>query len=308
VTTAPPAPPVPGSRAASRRDPGTVRLSSFLHRSPRVRLALLLSAPAAWLVVAYLGSLAVMFAAALWSTDDFTGALVRQVTWENVETLVRQPVYRRIALRTLGVAAAVTVVDAMVALPMAFYMAKVASPRWRRLLVAAILTPLWASYLVKAYAWRVLLSSDGPVDWALGPLGLSGPGYGLTAVTLTLAYLWLPFMILPVYAGLERVPDSLLEASSDLGAPAWRTFRSVVLPLVFPALVAGSIFTFSLSLGDYIAVKIVGGRTQLFGNVIYDNIGVANNLPFAAAAATLPVLAILLYLLLVRRTGALENL
>jgi len=184
----------------------------------------------------------------------------------------------------------------------------VASPRWRRLLVAAILTPLWASYLVKAYAWRVLLSSDGPVDWALGPLGLSGPGYGLTAVTLTLAYLWLPFMILPVYAGLERVPDSLLEASSDLGAPAWRTFRSVVLPLVFPSLVAGSIFTFSLSLGDYIAVKIVGGRTQLFGNVIYDNIGVANNLPFAAAAATLPVLAILLYLLLVRRTGALENL
>ena len=308
MTTAPPAPPVPGSRAASRRDPGTVRLSSFLHRSPRVRLALLLSAPAAWLVVAYLGSLAVMFAAALWSTDDFTGALVRQVTWENVETLVRQPVYRRIALRTLGVAAAVTVVDAMVALPMAFYMAKVASPRWRRLLVAAILTPLWASYLVKAYAWRVLLSSDGPVDWALGPLGLSGPGYGLTAVTLTLAYLWLPFMILPVYAGLERVPDSLLEASSDLGAPAWRTFRSVVLPLVFPSLVAGSIFTFSLSLGDYIAVKIVGGRTQLFGNVIYDNIGVANNLPFAAAAATLPVLAILLYLLLVRRTGALENL
>ena len=308
MTTAPPAPPVPGSRAASRRDPGTVRLSSFLHRSPRVRLALLLSAPAAWLLVAYLGSLAVMFAAALWSTDDFTGALVRQVTWENVETLVRQPVYRRIALRTLGVAAAVTVVDAMVALPMAFYMAKVASPRWRRLLVAAILTPLWASYLVKAYAWRVLLSSDGPVDWALGPLGLSGPGYGLTAVTLTLAYLWLPFMILPVYAGLERVPDSLLEASSDLGAPAWRTFRSVVLPLVFPSLVAGSIFTFSLSLGDYIAVKIVGGRTQLFGNVIYDNIGVANNLPFAAAAATLPVLAILLYLLLVRRTGALENL
>jgi len=308
VTTAPPAPPVPGSRAASRRDPGTVRLSSFLHRSPRVRLALLLSAPAAWLLVAYLGSLAVMFAAALWSTDDFTGALVRQVTWENVETLVRQPVYRRIALRTLGVASAVTVVDAMVALPMAFYMAKVASPRWRRLLVAAILTPLWASYLVKAYAWRVLLSSDGPVDWALGPLGLSGPGYGLTAVTLTLAYLWLPFMILPVYAGLERVPDSLLEASSDLGAPAWRTFRSVVLPLVFPSLVAGSIFTFSLSLGDYIAVKIVGGRTQLFGNVIYDNIGVANNLPFAAAAATLPVLAILLYLLLVRRTGALENL
>ena len=297
----------PGSRPA-RRDPAGVRAASFLHRSPRVRLAALLAAPMVWLVVAYLGSLAVMFAAAFWSTDSFTGALIKQASWDNFRTLVEEPVYRRIALRTLGVAATVTVVDALIALPIALYMAKVARPRARRLLVAAILTPLWASYLVKAYAWRILLSSDGPVDWALGPLRLSGPGYGLVAVTLTLAYLWLPFMILPVYAGLDRVPDSLLEASADLGAPAGRTFRSVVLPLIFPALVAGSIFTFSLSLGDYITVKIVGGRTQLFGNVIYDNIGVAANLPFAAAAAVVPVAVILLYLALVRRTGALENL
>jgi len=291
-----------------RRDPAGVRAASFLHRSPKVRLAALLAAPMVWLVVAYLGSLAVMFAAAFWSTDSFTGALIRQVSWDNFRTLVEEPVYRRIALRTLGVAATVTVVDALIALPIATYMAKVARPRARRLLVAAILTPLWASYLVKAYAWRILLSSDGPVDWALGPLHLSGPGYGLVAVTLTLAYLWLPFMILPVYAGLDRVPNSLLEASADLGAPAGRTFRSVVLPLIFPALVAGSIFTFSLSLGDYITVKIVGGHTQLFGNVIYDNIGVAANLPFAAAAAVVPVAVILLYLALVRRTGALENL
>ena len=291
-----------------RRDPAGVRAASFLHRSPKVRLAALLAAPMVWLVVAYLGSLAVMFAAAFWSTDSFTGALIRQVSWDNFRTLVEEPVYRRIALRTLGVAATVTVVDALIALPIATYMAKVARPRARRLLVAAILTPLWASYLVKAYAWRILLSSDGPVDWVLGPLHLSGPGYGLVAVTLTLAYLWLPFMILPVYAGLDRVPNSLLEASADLGAPAGRTFRSVVLPLIFPALVAGSIFTFSLSLGDYITVKIVGGHTQLFGNVIYDNIGVAANLPFAAAAAVVPVAVILLYLALVRRTGALENL
>jgi len=297
----------PAPRPA-RRDPAGVRAASFLHRSPRVRLAALLAAPMVWLLVAYLGSLAVMFAAAFWSTDSFTGALIRQVSWDNFRTLVEEPVYRRIALRTLGVAATVTVVDALIALPIATYMAKVARPRARRLLVAAILTPLWASYLVKAYAWRILLSSDGPVDWALGPLHLSGPGYGLVAVTLTLAYLWLPFMILPVYAGLDRVPNSLLEASADLGAPAGRTFRSVVLPLIFPALVAGSIFTFSLSLGDYITVKIVGGRTQLFGNVIYDNIGVAANLPFAAAAAVVPVAVILLYLALVRRTGALENL
>jgi putative spermidine/putrescine transport system permease protein len=297
----------PGSRPA-RRDPAGVRAASFLHRSPGVRLAALLAAPMVWLVVAYLGSLAVMFAAAFWSTDSFTGALIKQASWDNFRTLVEEPVYRRIALRTLGVAATVTVVDALIAMPIAVYMAKVARPRVRRLLVAAILTPLWASYLVKAYAWRILLSSDGPVDWALGPLHLSGPGFGLVAVTLTLAYLWLPFMILPVYAGLDRVPDSLLEASADLGAPAGRTFRSVVLPLIFPALVAGSIFTFSLSLGDYIAINIVGGRTQLFGNVIYDNIGVAANLPFAAAAAVVPVAVILLYLALVRRTGALENL
>jgi putative spermidine/putrescine transport system permease protein len=297
----------PESRSADR-DSGAVRASSFLHRSPRVRLAALLAAPMTWLVVAYLGSLAVMFTAAFWSTDSFTGALVKQFSWDNFQTLVSQPVYRKIALRTVGVAATVTVVDALIALPMAFFMAKVARPRARRLLVAAILTPLWASYLVKAYAWRVMLAADGPVNWALGPLSVSGPGYGLVAVTLTLAYLWLPYMILPVYAGLERLPDSVLEASADLGAPAGRTFRSVVLPLIFPSLVAGSIFTFSLSLGDYISVKIVGGRTQLFGNVIYDNIGVAANLPFAAAAATLPVAAILLYLALVRRTGALENL
>jgi putative spermidine/putrescine transport system permease protein len=262
----------------------------------------------AWLVVAYLGSLAFMFVAALWSTDSFTGALVRNVTWDNFHLLITQPVYRRVALRTVGVAAAVTVIDALIALPMAFFMAKVATPRWRRVLVIAILTPLWASYLVKAYAWRVMFANGGVLDWLGHPLGATGPGFGLTAVIITLAYLWLPFMILPVYAGFEKLPNSLLEASSDLGASAWRTFRSVAMPMVFPALVAGSVFTFSLSLGDYITVKIVGGRTQLFANVIYDNIGVANNLPFAAAAAVVPVLAIVVYLALVRRTGALDNL
>ncbi|MDX6257385.1 MAG: putative spermidine/putrescine transport system permease protein [Frankiales bacterium] len=284
------------------------RASSYLHRSPRVRLAGLLSVPMVWLLLAYLGSLAVMFAAAFWTTDSFTGVLIHSFTWDNFHTLVDQPVYRRVALRTLGIAVAVTVIDAIIALPMAFYMAKVASPRWRRLLVASILTPLWASYLVKAYAWRAMLANGGVLDWALKPIGLHGPGFGLVAVTMTLAYLWLPFMILPVYAGFERLPDSLLEASADLGAPAGRTFRSVALPAVFPALVAGSIFTFSLTLGDYITVKIVGGKTQMFANVIYDSIGVAANLPFAAAAATVPVLLIVVYLTIVRRTGALENL
>jgi len=161
--------------------------------------------------------------------------------------------------------------------------------------------------LVKAYAWRTMLSTDGVINWALKPFGLEGPGFGLVATTVTLAYLWLPYMILPIYAGLDRLPNSLLEASADLGAPAGWTLRKIVLPLVFPAVVAGSIFTFSLSLGDYITVKIVGGSTQLFANIIYDNIGVADNLPFAAAAAFFPVLVILIYLTLARRAGALEQ-
>lgn len=276
--------------------------------SPRLRLLGLLSAPMAWLVVAYLGSLAAMFATALWSVDPFSGALIRVPTLDNFHTLLADSVYRKVALRSVGVAAAVTLIDVLIAVPMALYMAKVASPRLRGLLVAAVLTPLWASYLVKAYAWRTVLSEGGVANWALRPLGLHGPGFGLPAVVLTLAYLWLPYMILPIYAGLDRIPASMLEASSDLGAGTGRTLRRVVLPLLFPAMVAGSIFTFSLSLGDYITVKIVGGSSQLFANIIYDNIGVAANLPFAAAAALFPVAVILLYLALARRAGALENL
>ncbi|GAA0973080.1 ABC transporter permease [Acrocarpospora macrocephala] len=274
------------------------RLATFLHRHAGVRLSLLLSAPMAWLGLAYLGALAALLVTAFWSTDTFTGNLVRTFTWANFEDLVTGEVYRTIALRSLGVAAAVTLIDLVVAFPMAFAMAKLASPRAQRWLVIAVLTPLWASYLVKAYAWRVLLSTGGILGW----------GYGLGATVLTLSYLWLPYMILPIYAGLERLPNSLLDAAGDLGARGWRTFRTVVWPLTFPAVAAGSIFTFSLSLGDYITVKIVGGRSQLIGNVVYDNIGAANNLPFAAAVATVPVVIMLVYLAAVRRTGALENL
>jgi putative spermidine/putrescine transport system permease protein len=295
-------------RASGPSSGSLARLAAVLYRQPRLRLAGLLSIPMAWLLVAYLGSLAVMFAAAFWSVDSFTGELVRIFTLDNVTTLLTQDVYRAIALRTLGIAAAVTLLDVALAVPMAFFMAKVAPRRARVYLVVAVLTPLWASYLVKAYAWRGLLVPDGLVSDVLRPVGLDTPGYGIPAVVLTLAYLWLPYMILPIYAGLDRLPDSLLEASSDLGAGAWRTFRSVVLPLTFPAIVAGSIFTFALSLGDYITVKIVGGSTQMAANVIYDNIGVAGNLPFAAAAAFFPVVVIVVYLVGVRRTGALDNL
>ncbi|RCG33358.1 ABC transporter permease [Sphaerisporangium album] len=269
-----------------------------MHRHAGARLALLLSAPLAWLGVAYLGALAALLVTAFWSTDSFTGELVRTFTWANFQDVLTVDVYRTVALRSLGVAVAVTLIDVVIAFPMAFAMAKLASPRAQRWLVIAVLTPLWASYLVKAYAWRVMLSSDGLLGW----------GYGLPATIATLAYLWLPYMILPIYAGLERLPNSLLDAAGDLGARGPRTFRTVVWPLTFPAVVAGSVFTFSLSLGDYIAVKIVGGRSQLIGNVVYDNIGAAGNLPFAAAVAAIPVLIMLVYLAAVRRTGALDNL
>jgi putative spermidine/putrescine transport system permease protein len=279
-------------------------LSAFFSTKRRTRLAILLSAPMLWLVVAYLGSLAVLFLSALWTTNSFTGDVVKTISTQNLHDVYTDPLYRKVAIRTVTVALGVTVIDAAIAVPMAFYMSKVASPRTRNLLVVAVLTPLWASYLVKAYAWRSVLAPNGALSWLTNG---HTPGYGLTATIITLAYLWLPYMVLPVFAGFERLPGSLLEASSDLGATSWRTVRSVVLPMVFPAIAAGSIFTFSLSLGDYIAVGIVGGKTQLLANVIYGELVTANNPPVAAALATMPLVAIVLYLLLMRRTGALEN-
>jgi putative spermidine/putrescine transport system permease protein len=282
--------------------------ASLLHRRPGLRLGLLLTPPMLWLGVAYLGALGALFLTAFWGQNDFTGEIEKTWTLDNFRDLVTIDVYRTITLRTLAIAAGVTVVDALLALPIAFFMAKVASPRLQRVLVVAVLMPLWASYLVKAYAWRGMLSTGGLVDWVLNPFGLGSPGYGLPATVITLAYLWLPYMILPIYAGLERLPDSLLEASADLGGSAWMTIRRVVVPMAFPAIVAGAIFAFSLTLGDYIAVKIVGGTNQMLGNVVYDSVGAANNLPFGAAIATVPVVVMLLFLAAVRRTGALENL
>ena len=281
---------------------------SSLHRHPRVRLGLLLGPPILWLGVAYLGALAALFVTALWSQDSFTGLIEREWTLDSFRTLFTVDVYRTIAVRTIGVALLVTVIDAVVAFPIALYMSKVARPGLRRFLLVAVLMPLWASYLVKAYAWRGMFAEGGLVSSMFEAVGLKSPGFGLTATVVTLAYLWLPYMILPIYAGLERLPNSLLEASADLGARTPQTIRRVILPVVVPAMVAGSIFTFSLTLGDYIAVRIVGGTNQLLGNVVYDNVGAANNLPFAAAVATIPVVVMLGYLAAVRRTGAMENL
>lgn len=279
-------------------------VSAFFATRPRTRLGLLLAPPLLWLVVAYLGSIVVLLITAFWSVDAFTGAVVPGFQLGNIVAVATDPLYREVTLRTILVALGVTVIDAVVAFPMAFYMAKIASPRTRALFLVAVTTPLWASYLVKAYAWRVLLEPNGPIDIVTGG---HSPGYGLPATVITLAYLWLPYMIIPLFAGFDRVPTSLVEASADLGASTGRTVRSVILPLVFPAIAAGSIFTFSLSLGDYIAVTIVGGKTQLLANLIYGQLVTANNQPLAAALSIVPLIAIILYLIAMRRTGALDN-
>jgi putative spermidine/putrescine transport system permease protein len=293
------------SSPAATPSPGR-RLAAFLFRHPRLQLRLLLAAPLAWLVIAYLGSLAALFINAFWRLDSFTGRVVLQPTLDNFVSLLTTEVYRTIALRSIGMGIAVTLSCALLAFPVAYYMARIASPRVRGLLVVAMLMPLWASYLVKVYAWRIMLLQNGAVDWLLHPLGLRGPGTGEVAIWLVFTYLWLPYMVLPIYAGLERIPGSLLEASADLGARAGFTFRRVILPMTLPAVVAGSIFTFSLTLGDYITPLLVS-NTKLIGNAIYDTLGVPN-LPLAAAIATVPVVIVIVYLMAARRTGAFESL
>jgi len=283
------------------------RGSRWLYGHPRLQLQLLLAAPIGWLVLAYLGSLAILFLAAFWRLDPFTAAVVREPGLQNFQQLFANSVYRTIALRTVAMAALVTITDGVVAFPICVYMARVASRRVRGLLVVAILMPLWASYLVKVYAWRVILQEEGILNSILRPFGIQGPGFGDVATWLVFSYLWLPYMILPIFAGLERIPHSLLEASGDLGARAGMTFRRIVLPLALPAVVAGSIFTFSLTLGDYITPRLVSS-TQFIGNVVYDNVGVANNLPLAAAFSTIPVAIMVVYLLVARRLGAFEAL
>lgn len=270
----------------------------------RRRLALvgLLTPPMLWLVVAYLGALASIFATAIWTTDPFTNQVVRTLTSDNLRALVTDPVYLRIIGRTLLIAVSVTVLCGVIAVPFAFFMAKVVPPRARRAAVALVLVPLWASYLVKAYAWRAVLGPQGVLDATFG----GTPGYGLVAVVVTLTYLWLPYMVLPVYAGLERLPDSHLQASADLGAGNFVTFRRVIVPALLPSIAAGTVFTFSLSLGDYIAVQIVGGKVQVLGTAVLQNITL--DLPFAAALGTASVVIMVGYLLAVRRVGALENL
>jgi putative spermidine/putrescine transport system permease protein len=287
------------------------RVSAALFRRPWLRAGLLLSGPATWFVLIYLGALFLLFLSALWSVDSFSGKIVHSWTLTNFETLFKVPAYRTIALRTIGIAAAVTVTDILLAVPFAFFAARIAPKRLRAVLFVAVLIPLWSSYLVRVFAWRLILAKDGILNWFLGKIGLGSLniGYSNWAMWIVFSYIWLPFMILPVWAAIERVPDSFLEASADLGARGWRSFRLVLLPLILPGIVAGSIFTFSLTLGDFITPTLVGGAGSTFiGNVVYQEVGISNNVPFAAAFATVPLVIMGIYLLVARRLGAFEAL
>src|ERR1700755_1973764 len=262
---------------AVRRSAGK-KLAGLFNGRPRLQIGSLLAAPMAWLVILYLGSLVVLLITAFWTVDPLSGSVIKEFSLENFEELVNTPVYREIVWRTVRTAILVTLTDAINAFPIAFYMAKIAGRKTKAALVVAVLMPLWASYLVKIIAWRAILAEHGVLNWALSPIGLHGPGTGVTAVWIVMSYLWLPYMVLPIFAGLERIPDSLISASEDLGAHPFTTFRRVILPLSFPAVVAGSIFTFSLTLGDYITPRLVS-NDQFIGNVIFSNI--SKKQPFA---------------------------
>ena len=298
------------TRAERSPTAGVARVSAALWRRGWLRATLTLTPPLAWFLVIYLASLVLMLVTAFWTVNPFTNVLERTWTFANVDQLFTGT-YLTIIARTVELAAIVTVTDAVIALPFAYYMARIAGSRTRQLLFTAVLLPLWASYLARVYAWVVILQKGGPLDWIFQQVGL-GPlniGYTNTAMWLVFSYIWLPFMIVPVYGALERIPDSLLEASGDLGARGWRTLRTVVLPLALPGVVAGSIFTFSLTLGDFITPLLVGGASsQFIGNAIYSNIGLANNLPFAATLALVPIVIMGVYLLGARALGAFEAL
>jgi putative spermidine/putrescine transport system permease protein len=284
------------------------RVSAALFRHPRGKLALMLAPPLGWLVLVYLVSLALLLLTSFWRLNVLTSQIERVWSLSNYQTLVQGSVYRTIVLRTVGIAAAVTLTDLALAFPISYYTARLATPRVRALLLLAVVMPLWSNYLVRMFSWKILTAGGGPLESLLNVIGIhKSLAASNWAVWLTFCYLWLPFAILPVYASMERVPTSLLEASSDLGGRGWMTFRRVVLPLILPGMVAGSIFTFSLTLGDYITPVYVG-KDFFIGNAIYNLVGLASNLPLAAAFALIPMIIMALYLTIARKLGAFEAL
>jgi putative spermidine/putrescine transport system permease protein len=294
---------------SSARNERWLRVRSVLWKRPWARAAFLLTPPLAWFLLVYIASLVVLLITAFWQVNPFTSNIERVWSLGNLQTIFTTSAYLSIIGKTVGMAAAVTVTDAIVAVPFAYFMARIAAPRTRTALFVAILLPLWASYLAKVYSWLLIFTNNGFLDWALGLVGVGKSNliYTNWAVFIVFCYLWLPYMIIPVYSAFERVPASLIEASQDLGGRTWRTTRRVLLPLALPGIVAGSIFTFSLTLGDYITPLLVGGASANFmGNVIYTNIGIANNVPFAAAMALVPIVIMGIYLLGARALGAFE--
>ncbi|MCU1495989.1 MAG: Spermidine Putrescine transporter permease component PotB [Acidimicrobiaceae bacterium] len=298
------------ARPRARQSDGVARINAALWKRAWLRATLTLTPPLAWFLVIYVASLVVMLVTAFWTVNPLANTLEHSWTLANFRTIFTST-YLTIIGRTVVIAALVTITDAVIAFPFAFFMARVAGPRSRRILFSAVLLPLWASYLARVYAWIAILQKGGVLNWTLGHIGLGAPNLGYTnvAIWLVFSYIWLPFMIVPVYSALERIPDSYLEASADLGARNWRTTLRIVLPLALPGVVAGSIFTFSLTLGDFITPILIGGASSNFvGNVIYSNIGTAGNLPFAAALAVVPIVIMSIYLLGARALGAFEAL
>lgn len=299
-----------------------IRVSAFFYRHPRLRIGLLLALPLTWLAVVYLGSLVALLLQSFYKLDDFSGTVRHDFTLETWRSVFSRFTLATV-LRTAGMATAVTLTAIVIAFPIAYYVAKVARPRTQSLLYVAVLLPLWASYLVRVYSWRLILSEEGVVMWFVRHLHLSGAldvilrrhelgGASLLTSTfgqwMVFVYIWLPFMILPIVAALERVPSSLVEASGDLGAKPRTTFRKVTWPLAIPGVVAGSIFTFSLTLGDFIIPGLVGAGRPTIGSAIYEFQGTAGNLPMAAAYAVIPIAIMGVYLTIARRSGAFEAL
>ena len=280
-------------------------VSTYLHNRPTFRLVALLALPMTWLIGVYIISLVLLLVTAVWFIDPFTSKVIPGFTLDNFVSIFSVPAYLSTAIRTLAIALAVTVVCILFAIPLGIFMAKIARPWVRNLLAVAITLPLWAGYLVKLLAMRLTFTERGLFNWLMEPFGITGPGFGIPVTVLTLAYLWFPYMALPVFTAIRQLPHNLFDASADLGAKGWPTVFRMVLPLITPAIIAGSVFTFSLSLGDYLAAKFVGGSTQMIGSIIASNINL--NPPVAAAFSMVPIAFVVMYLVIARRTGSLER-
>lgn len=298
------------------------RVSTYFYRRPRLVLALLLGPPMLYMVVVYLGSLFALLINSFYYLESFTGLIVREFTLRTYAQIF-EPANREIFIRTASMAAAVTVFDAIIAFPLAYYTAKFASPRLKTWLIIAVTIPLWSSYLVRVYAWKLILAKegilswfinlmrlDGALEWLLQFEGIGGSSLALSPIGMFIvfSYIWLPYMIIPIQTALERVPGSLVDAAGDLGARPFQTFRTVILPLAFPGVVAGSIFTFSLTLGDFIVPLTLGNSKFFIGQAVYSYQGTAGNIPLAAAMTMGPVAIMIIYLLVARRLGAFDAL